>query len=103
MKTSIPRLRRIRFKDGRTLDVLRPVTSDASYFQRKAFETIATHLANARGQSGVAIVMWDSQGYTVGRVINGMPIPGILIPDLVRNVLLGHKIEDWTIDTLNGN
>lgn len=103
MKVSIPRLRRVRFKDGRCLEVLRPGASDPAYLTRKLAAAVAVHTARAHGPSGAAIVLWDSAGYTTGVVVNGTPLPGILIPDLVRNVLLGHKIEDWTIDTINGN
>lgn len=103
MKVSIPRLRRIRYKDGRVLEVFRPAASDPAYLSQKISETVAMHLATATGPSGVAVVLWDSAGYTSGRVLNGTSLPGILIPDLVRNTLLGHKIEDWTIDTINGN
>lgn len=103
MKTSIPRLRRIRFKDGRTIEVIRPKGSDVNYFKRVLGETVNLHLDGANGPCGIAVVMWDSHGFTTCKVFNETAIPGILVPDLVRNVMLGNKIEAWTLDTLNGD
>lgn len=102
MKTSIPRLRRIRFKDSRTLEVLRTARVEADTFD-KAFAIIKDALASEPGPAGVAIVAWTAEGWTMGKVVNNTMLPGILLPDLARNVLLGIKIEEWTIDTINGN
>lgn len=102
MKTSVPRLRRIRFKDGRTLEVLRPRTEDPAAAVLMAKLVIETHFKGGPGPHGCAVVLWSSDGATSARVVNDTVIPGILLPDLVRNVLLGHKIESWTISTLNG-
>ena len=41
MKTSIPRLRRVRFKNGRTLEVLRPGATDPAFMIRGAVENPA--------------------------------------------------------------
>lgn len=52
--------------------------------------------------SGYAFVCWDSNG-AVWPIMEGTnQIPGILVPDFVRNALLGSKIESWTLDQING-
>ena len=102
MKVSIPRLRRIRYKDGRTFEVLRPKSFDPLEVADKARQIVIDHATFGPGPYSVAIVVWGDDLATTGRVWNNSSIPGILVPELVRNVLLGLKIESWTIDTLNG-
>ena len=52
---------------------------------------------------GFAFMVWDHRGTSVATAYNmDGHIPAILIPDFVRNRLLAGKIEQWTIDTLNG-
>lgn len=101
--TTTLRLRRVRFKDGRTLEVLRPKQFDPMALADEVKKTVVDHCQNSIGPFGCAVVCWSVDMVTTGRVWNSAtPLPGILVPDLVRNVLLGNKIEAWTLDTLNG-
>lgn len=57
---------------------------------------------------GFALVVWDSRGTStadaaVKQPENGVAIPPILIPDFVRNRLLGEQIEQWAVDKILGN
>jgi len=60
------------------------------------------HCLSSGDISGFALVIWHENGATTADVANWGNLPGILIPDLVRNRLLGDKIEQWTIDRING-
>ena len=52
---------------------------------------------------GCAIVLWGRDGASTSSVWMraANPIPGILVPDFVRNRLLAQKIKGWTIETVN--
>lgn len=105
-KTTTLRLRRIRFKDGRTVEVLRPKSGNAELlrqsYAKNAPAVAAPYFADGT-ISGYAIVVWGSDGKTSSVANTDGRIPGILIPDLVRNKLIADKIEEWTIDTVNGD
>lgn len=102
-KTSIPRLRRIRFKDGRTIDVLRTKPKD-DIILRGNLRRFVDYALRKGGEdvSGYAIVVWDKTNSSICEYGTTGGIPGPSIPDYVRTRLLGHMIEKWTIDTLNG-
>ena len=51
--------------------------------------------------AGYAFVVWDEEGGSSASAVGTCTIPGILVPDFVRNRLLAYKIEDWTIETVN--
>lgn len=83
-QTSIPRLRSVRFKDGRaSLRVIR-AAEDRVYrdgFDRDAME-ISEH---NRNMAGYAIIAWSKDGGTsVSCATNGTPVPMMMIPDFVR-------------------
>lgn len=103
MKTTTLRLRRIRFKDGRTLDVLRPKAKEAdkmhAIYAKHGAECVSDFGPNL---SGISLVTWGKDGSSTCMLLSDGQIPGILVPDFVRNRLLAKKIEDWTIDTVNG-
>lgn len=102
-KTSTLRLRRVRFKDGRTLDVFRsPSAEDEHRFVReKVAEVLAVHSGRI---AGMAFVVWepDCSSTCVVSVNDSSTIPSILVPDFVRNRLLADRIERWTLDTVDG-
>lgn len=100
--TSIPRLRRVRFKDGRTIEVLRPKPSDDQHIRAQLKKVVAWAMEMDRPLGGAAIAVWDIDGSSICDLQSNGTIPAILVPDFVRNRLLAAKIEDWTIDTLNG-
>lgn len=57
--------------------------------------------------AGFALVVWNAEGASTADMANREPrqgayIPAILIPDFVRNRLLGMKIEEWAVDTIRG-
>lgn len=99
MKTSVPRLRRIRFKDGRTIEMLR--------FPENA--TIEGMWADIRAKmedhgpavEGYAFVVWGGDYSTVA-MATGPNLPLAYLPDYVRNRLLLQISERWTLATLNG-
>lgn len=96
------RLRRIRYKDGRTLEVLRPKPSDDQKL-REGVRNIGKWSADdPLPLAGYAVVVWRADGGSTAYLQSNGQIPSILVPDFVRNRLLAQKIEDWTVDTLNG-
>ncbi len=51
--------------------------------------------------NGFVVMIWDNDGTSTCDAVNFEGnIPGILIPDFVRNRLLAQKIETWTLETL---
>ena len=91
MKTSIPRLRSVRFKDGRApLRVIRPAPGNTC--QRDQFVRTSESIATTRPYlSGYAIVAWDDDGSTsVDMGTNGLPVPQMMVPEYIKTCLL-----DW--------
>ncbi len=70
---------------------------------RDVFNGMIAAMDNADPIAGYAIVLWDREGRSIANfgAREGSPIPTILIPDFVRNLLLARRIETWTIDTIN--
>lgn len=94
-KTSVPRLRRITYKDGRSVTVIRPTKN---FPDRIWIESHIRDLLDSHGDdiSGFAIVVWDKSGASTARMQSVHPsIPVIYVPDFVRNRLLALKIEEW--------
>lgn len=59
------------------------------------------------GFAGFALVVWAPDGASTAdmgmkSIDQGAQIPSMLIPDFVRNRLLGMKIEEWAVDTIKG-
>lgn len=103
MKTSVPRLRRVRFKDGRTIEVLRTKPTDDQNLRASIRNVMKVGAGFDKTLAGYAFVAWGTDGMSIAHLQSNGQIPSILVPDFVRNRLLAEKIEDWTIDTLNGN
>lgn len=88
MRTSVPRLHSVRFKDGRApIRVVRP-----SEVTRGTFERSSKAIANNRPDMvGYAIVVWTRNGSTsVDCATNGVPIPSFLIPEFVRTAVADY-------------
>lgn len=99
-RTSIPRLRSVKFKTGGELRVLPTKRRDA----RRYVEDYVRQVLDAQGTdiTGFAFVVWGADLSSSADLASGdgSPIPSILIPDFVRNRLLARKIEDWTREGL---
>lgn len=99
MKTSIPRLRRIRFKDGRTIEMLRlPENPGSDGMWADIRAKMESHGSEVEGY---AFVVWGGDYSTVA-LATGPSLPLAYLPDYVRNRLLLQIFERWTIDTLEG-
>jgi hypothetical protein len=102
------RLRSVRFKDGRApLKVLH--RKDGDDYESVLAWVRACLDAHRRGDkessniAGFAFMVWATDGSSVCEAQNNSGlIPTIMIPDFVRNRLLAKRIEEWTIETLNG-
>lgn len=103
MRTSIPRIRRVRFKAGCEVVKIRSARDDVGEYMVRRAKDMANEAA---GQhiAGFAIVAWSNSGesWVLSHVDNGSRIPPLLVPEFVRNALLGDRIENWTIDHING-
>lgn len=97
------RLRRVRFKDGRTLEVFRPKKTSSDTLKQNLSRWVKFISDAPEEFSGYAIVTWHKDGTSVCELGSDGRIPSVLVPDFVRNRLLAQKIEEWTIDTINGD
>ena len=101
MKTSIPRLHSVSFKNGRgSIRVFRG--DDCAIIARRRMNRVMDALDGP--VAGMAVVVWgpdgaSTAGMTIGRASR---IPQILAPDFVRNRLLAERIESWTLDSVEG-
>jgi hypothetical protein len=78
-----------------------PKAWDDSRVTRRLKLSVQNHVNHGCDIAGFAFVIWSSEGATSSVVINNSRIPGIVIPDLVRNKLLAEKIEEWTIESIH--
>lgn len=99
MKVSIPRLRRIRFKDGRTIEVLRQPEKS-----RWVQDSLTASCAKASewggaGMAGFALVAWSRDGEVYVNFENdGSRLPAGGVPQYVRDVLLAEVASRWAKD-----
>jgi hypothetical protein len=94
MKTSIPRLRAARFKDGREIRVIR---NEPARECLRSFDSCVTHLRKAREADmvGFALVAWSLDGIVSRSLcITGGPIGAGMAPDFVRSTLIDHLAKD---------
>lgn len=102
MRTSIPRLRSVRFKGGGHIVLVKTSKTDLS---DRIVNSAHLMLDSAAGHriAGYAMVAWDADGtsWSTCRVGQASAIPSVLVPDFVRNKLLAQRIEDWTIESIN--
>ena len=103
MRQSTLRCRAVKFKTGGEIRVLKKKWNDTDTVVRQATERVLK--AHTEGIAGYAIVVWGSDGEMTSSLGCGPRnrVPPILVPELVRNKLLAHKITDWTIDEINGD
>jgi hypothetical protein len=95
MKTSIPRIRSVKFKDGATLRVLR---NTAVQDCTAAFATDCADIRKYRGSDmvGFAIVAWGLDGgiSTTLRIRDSRQVGRTMAPDFVRSALIDHNATD---------
>lgn len=92
------RLRSVRFKDGRTFTVLRPEQNyDRRIVESGVREVLDQHSVDF---AGYAFMVWGMDGSSTCDLQTKSNIPSILVPDFVRNRLLGMKIEEWILKDL---
>lgn len=98
MKTSIPRLRRVRFKDGRTIEVLRqPPKSRA--VQKGLEQSVSRALESCVGDNmvGFALVCWAETGEVYVNYSNGDKslVSGGMVPQYVKDILIAEQAARW--------
>lgn len=96
-KTSIPVVRRVRFKDGRTLDVFHNHAPDRSDVARTIGRVMDVHFGSSGFLGGFAFVVWNTDGASTAKLAcyNGM-LTRVLAPDFVRDRLMLQTAEDWS-------
>ncbi len=103
-RVSIPRLRSVKFKDGRgELRVLRPVAKAESEVYRRMRRDFASMLARipADKVAGFALVAWTDDGWAWPRLqIDGGPVPRHLAPAYLHDVMLGEVVLNDIEDSL---
>lgn len=101
MPDSRLRIRSIRPKDGSAeVRVLRPPTSLA-----ERMSTCGARMVGCLGDEpvvGYCLVAWHADGtaHVMKRSSNGNPIPLVLLPDFLRNLLLADIAGDWAVDEI---
>jgi len=95
MRTSIPRLRRIRFKDGRSIDILRPKSESVLPEFRAVIDDA---IANNPDMAGFAIVAWRPSGEVFVTYRNGTrsQIIGGGVPQYVHDCFLAEVAVRWS-------
>ncbi|HEV2097803.1 MAG TPA: hypothetical protein VGR45_02625 [Stellaceae bacterium] len=102
-RVSIPRLRRVRFKDGGAdLTVMRRPDADRRRAVRsKIEEVLSTHGPDV---AGCALVVWGMDfSSTAGMRVTDGPLSQASVPDFVRTRLIADIAERWTIGALRDN
>lgn len=95
MKTSIPRLRRIRFKDGRTIEVLRrPEDSDVASRLRGSMIKSVDYGSEV---VGFALIVWYANGEVFPATHNGVKSPLLAgqVAQYVKDVILADTAARW--------
>lgn len=89
MKTSIPRLRRVRFKSGGFVEVLRQPRTD-SEFLRAEMTRLFQVIQDEQGPdlAGFALMVWGPDGSSSAVIRTDGTIPLPLIADFVRGRLI---------------
>lgn len=99
-RTTTLRLRRVRFKSGGSVEVLRPrrdMTTHENFVRctdRAANEALDSEIV------GFAVVAWSRCGQVFVNFDNGngSPLPGGAVPNFVRDVLLAEQAVRWSRD-----
>lgn len=98
MKTSIPRLRSIQYKDGRTLTILRPKHENVAGRLKASVEKAIDD--KPEDVVAYALIVWDISGMVFPAYYIGdrSPLPAGQIPQLVKDVLLAEMAARWAKD-----
>lgn len=97
MKTSIPLLRRIRFKDGKSIEVIRNHAPSRGEVEASIRESVRDYYDTYSGfVGGYAIVIWQADGSSTARIrnYNGI-VPLAITPDFVRERVNLQIMKDW--------
>lgn len=102
-RVSIPRLHRVRFKNGGAdLTIMRRLDVD----RRRAVRDTIESVMRAQGDDvmGCAIVVWGfDMASTAAIRVNDGKLSQASVPDFVRTRLLAEISERWTIGSLRDN
>lgn len=94
--TTTLRLRRVRFKDGRTIEVLR---RDDDGVGRDFSASAARVLDTDLGKQMVAyvVIAWDTNGYVYADYRNSdrSGIPAVGLPQLAKDTLIAEQAVRW--------
>lgn len=100
MTDSIPRLRRVRFKDGRTIEVLRQPPKS-----RIAQDALAQSTKNCLSSKigddmvGFALVAWTDSGEIYVNFHNGgAALIAGQVPQFVKDILLAEQAVRWATE-----
>ena len=101
MKVSIPRLRRVRFKDGRTLEVFRkPIPPQEIQANLRMTVNRCLESEVGDGMAGFAFVAWAKTGEVFVNYENGdgSLVSGGAVPQYVKDILLAELAARWSRD-----
>lgn len=92
------RLRRVRFKDGRTIEVLRPKDEGIGKTLTRAAARAAEFAP--KDMAGFALVAWNINGEVFVNYHNGQrsPVPGGGVAQYVKDVLIAETAVRWSKD-----
>lgn len=103
-RTTTLRLRRVRFKDGRTIEVFRNREREAVYADAvgrlsRSADSCIGGLA-ARGLVGYALVAWAADGevFTAYHNSETSMVPAGRVPSYVHDCLLAEQAVRWSRD-----
>ena len=86
MRQSIPRLRRVRFKDGATLEILRTEADKGEDWARRLIDRVLRAHLEEHSIAGMVLVVWSpGLDVTVEMMATpASPVSHLLIPEMVR-------------------
>lgn len=97
-RTTTLRCRRVRFKNGGTIEMLRPKTEDVA--ARLRTSAVQAEDGNPKEIVGYALVVWRSSGEVFTAYHNGnrSPILAGQVPQYVKDCLLAEVAVRWSRD-----
>lgn len=102
MRQGTLRLRSVKYKDGR--GELRVIPDYRAKDREHAIKRVNDVMARQKDIAGYAIVVWGADGSCTSQSQSGprSALPGIYVPDFVRNALLACKTVEWVEEELIG-
>jgi hypothetical protein len=95
MKTSIPRLSKATFRDGRSLHVLRNRRVEQCV---RSFDNLTRSVRDHRAEdmAGFAVVAWSINGdvTTTLAIADGRQVGTMMVPEFVKTALMDHIASD---------